>query len=335
MAKIGIPRTLAYFNYYPFWKIFFDELGHEVVLSTPTTKGILDDGVKVAVNDACIPIKVYHGHVVELANKVDYLFCPRLVSLRKFGDFGTETFCPKFLGLPEMIRYGIENVPEIIDVRVNLGSAKKQIDKVCYEVGQILGNLPNQILQASKKASVIQKKYEELLHQEFLPEQALDKVFTNKKKAKKIDKKDKFEPELKIAVVGYPYAIYDNYINVGLLNILKNENVKILTQDMVNDSDMNKQIRTLPKSMFWYYSNRVIYGTLHFIHRGDIDGIIHVTAFACGPDSMVDRLLEIEARKRSSIPYMSVMIDEHSAEAGVRTRVEAFLDMIRYRRDKN
>lgn len=68
--------------------------------------------------------------------------------------------------------------------------------------------------------------------------------------------------------------------------------------------------------------------------RPDVDGIIHVTAFACGPDSLVDRMVEIEARRRRKMPYLSIAVDEHTGEAGVRTRIEAFLDMLRYRRDK-
>lgn len=69
--------------------------------------------------------------------------------------------------------------------------------------------------------------------------------------------------------------------------------------------------------------------------RKEVDGVIHVTAFACGPDAMVDRLMELEAKKRGQIPFMSIMVDEHTGEAGIRTRIEAFVDMLRYRRAKN
>jgi len=83
MAKIGIPRALVYFIYFPFWKVFFEELGHEVVESSPTTRAIMDKGVKDTVSDACIPIKIYHGHVEDLIDRVDYVFVPRLISMRK------------------------------------------------------------------------------------------------------------------------------------------------------------------------------------------------------------------------------------------------------------
>lgn len=329
MSKIGIPRTLAYFAYFPLWKTFFEELNHEIVLSPLTTRAIMDAGVKEAVNDACIPIKIYHGHVAYLADKADYIFCPRLVSVRKHGDFGTETFCPKFLGLPDMIRVAIDKLPEIIDVRVDLKKGKNELFNVFSEIGARVGNTQEESKKAFDRAIKVQKDYQNLLYQEILPPEAMDIVLNGKTKDCSEEEQD-----IKIAVVGYPYAIYDPYINAGLIKILQKENVRIYTQDMLSDRVMNRQSKTLPKSLFWYFSNRAVYGALHFMTRSDIDGIIHVTAFACGPDSLVDRLVEIEARRRTGIPYLSIAVDEHTGEAGVRTRIEAFLDMLRYRRDR-
>lgn len=330
MSKIGIPRTLAYFIYFPFWKTFFEELGQEVIVSPPTTRDILDKGVKEAVNDACIPIKLYHGHVAYLADKVDYIFCPRLVSVRKHGDFGTETFCPKFLGLPDMVRLALDNLPEIIDERVDLKKGKGELFKVCSRVGETLGKSgSSEIKQAYKQAIKVEERFKKLLYQNLTPVEAMEIIFDHKE-----NKPPPQGTDLKIAVVGYPYTIYDAYINAGILKLLQKEKVRVYTQDMLSDKTMNRQARTLPKSMFWYFSNRAVYGALHFMQEKDIDGIIHITAFACGPDSIVDRLLEIEARRRNRIPYLAITVDEHTGEAGIRTRVEAFLDMLRFRREK-
>ena len=329
MSRIGIPRTLAYFIYFPFWKTFFEELNQEVIVSPPTTRDIMDQGVREAVNDACIPIKLYHGHVADLADKVDYIFCPRLVSVRKHGDFGTETFCPKFLGLPDMVRLATDKLPEIIDVRVDLKKGKHELLNVCFQVGELLGESRKEAKLAYQKALQVQKQFKNLLYQNMTPVEAMEILFD-----KQVSKPPPVEADLQIAVVGYPYAIYDHYINGGILNILRKEKVKVLTQDMLSDKTMNRQARTLPKSLFWYFSNRAVYGALHFMQEKGIDGIIHITAFACGPDSIVDRLLEIEARRRNRMPYLSITVDEQTGEAGIRTRVEAFLDMLRYRREK-
>jgi predicted nucleotide-binding protein (sugar kinase/HSP70/actin superfamily) len=163
-----------------------------------------------------------------------------------------------------------------------------------------------------------------------MPEEAMAKVFGI---ASDLPLSSAIEPDLNIAVVGYPYAIYDPYLNVGLLKILKQQGVRIYTQDMLRDRDMNRFGKTLPKQTFWYFSNRAVDGALYYMKKPAIDGIIHVTAFACGPDSIIDRLMEIETHRRSKLPYLSVTIDEQTGESGVRTRIEAFLDMLRFRRD--
>ncbi|SHH18193.1 Predicted nucleotide-binding protein, sugar kinase/HSP70/actin superfamily [Thermosyntropha lipolytica DSM 11003] len=327
MAKIGIPRTLAYFLYFPFWQAFFTELGHQVVVSPPTTKAILDRGVEDAVNDACIPIKIYHGHVAKLIGKADFIFSPRLVSLRRHGDFGTETFCPKFLGLPDMIRVAIDKLPPVIDTRIDLKPGKEELLKACQETGDMLGHEGKEVLAAYKKALAVQKRFNQLLAKGVLPHLALD-IIEGKKKEEDLNR-DGFD--LNIAVVGYPYVIYDPYVNVGLLKLLEKEKARVYTQDILSNKILNKQQKYIPKSLFWYFSNRAVYGGLYFMKQKDIDGIIHVTAFACGPDSMVDKLLEIECNKHNK-PYLTVSVDEHSGEAGVRTRIEAFVDMLRYRR---
>jgi predicted nucleotide-binding protein (sugar kinase/HSP70/actin superfamily) len=78
-VRVGIPRYLGYFTFYPLWKTFFEEIGLEVITSPPTNQQILNDGVAEAVNDACIPIKLYHGHVVAIKDQVDVLFVPHPV----------------------------------------------------------------------------------------------------------------------------------------------------------------------------------------------------------------------------------------------------------------
>jgi len=333
MARIGVPRSLAYFIYFPFWKTFFEGIGHEVVESSPTTRAIMDHGVKDTVSDACIPIKIYHGHVEDLINKVDYIFVPRLVSMRKYGDFGTETLCPKFLGLPDMLAASINNLPPLLEARLDLKKGRYELYKVYHELGKKLG--ANYLLthRAFRRASRIQKDYELLLQKGILPESAMQKVlFSNT--SKNAEPASEGANPISLAVVGYPYTIYDPYINVGLLGALAKEGVKVYTQDMLSRRQLNGQSSKLDKDMFWYFSNRAVQGALYFMDVEPVDGMIHITAFACGPDSVVDKFLEIEAKKRK-MPYMAITIDEHTGEAGMRTRMEAFLDMLQYRRAKN
>ena len=75
--KIGIPRALSYYDFYPFWYGFFSDLGIEIVLSDPTTKQTMSSGSALVVSETCLPIKVYVGHILNLLDKgVDKIFVP-------------------------------------------------------------------------------------------------------------------------------------------------------------------------------------------------------------------------------------------------------------------
>src|SRR5665647_2239860 len=333
MARIGIPRALAYYIYFPFWKTYFEELGHQVVESSPTTRAILDQGIKNTVSDACIPIKVYHGHVEDLKDRVDYIFIPRLVSMRKFGDFGTETMCPKFLGLPDMLAASINDLSPVLEARLDLKKGKSELFKVYSELGKRLGADFFQICRAFRRASKVQKDYEQLLQRGIMPDMAMQQVLAGSYKKAALAGSPIGHNPYSLAVVGYPYAIYDHYINVGLISALAHDGVRVYTQDMLSNRQLKSQSFKLDKDMFWYFSNRVVQGALYYMDVKPVDGMIHITAFACGPDSIVDKFLEIESKRRG-LPYMAITIDEHTGEAGMQTRVEAFLDMLEYRRKK-
>ncbi|OWZ83286.1 acyl-CoA dehydratase activase-related protein [Natranaerobius trueperi] len=320
--KVGMPRSLAYYTYFPLWNTFFKELGVEVLLSNESNKQVLDQGVKETVNDACVPIKMYHGHVKDLMEKVDYLFIPRLVSLD-----GEETVCPKFLGLPDMVRYSIDGLPPIIDNRLDLRKGKLEFWKFFYRIGRKLDKSFWKILMSYRAAWDKFNKYQSLLLKEYSPQEAWELIDKDQSRGDKIQQKG----DITIALLGYPYTIYDPYISVGLLDNLKKMNVKVLTKDNVPSVDLLRQRKKFAKEMFWYYSNQVVRSALYYLEKPRVDGVIHVTAFGCGPDAMVDKFVELEC-KHSGVPFLTLSLDEHTGEAGMNTRVEAFVDMLKRKR---
>ncbi len=328
MKKIGIPRTLAYFSYFPVWEAFFKEIGVQVVVSDSTNKEIVNEGIKQTVTDACIPIKIFHGHVMNLKGRVDYLFIPRMVSLNN-----ATTYCPKFLGLPEMVKSSIDGLPPIIDTRVDLKKGRYELWKISYRVGRLFTRNGWQILKAYRKATKAFHRFRRLIEAGTFPEEAI-KIVSEKKGFPLIHEKQE-KSGMRIALLGYPYEIYDGFLNLNLIEKLQNMGVSIVTADMIPDQVLGRQSRKIPKEMFWTFSDQALKAALYFIEQGSVDGLIHVTAFGCGPDSMVDRYIELEIKKKKEIPYMSIMIDEHSAEAGMITRIEAFVDMIKRRREGN
>ncbi len=330
MSKtVGIPRTLAYFTFFPLWKTFLEELGMKVVLSRKTDKAVLEMGIKDSVSDACLPIKLFHGHAAELKDRVDYLFIPRLIS----AD-GCSTFCPKFLGLPDMVRFSISGLPPLLDYRYQVHKGLSWSDFPFFrQVGNCLGNNLQQIGAGYLKARKMLKCFQALQVKGLLPEEAMETIKLSEQKILQDKKEATSSGKLKVAVLGYPYAVFDPFINANLLQTLKRNDVDVYTVEMVPERQLQKMSRELEEDLYWYYSNRVVWAGLYYLsNSGFLDGIIHVTAFACGPDAMVDKLLELESRQRGRVPFLNITIDEHAGDVGLVTRLEAFIDMLKIKR---
>lgn len=335
-VKVGIPRALAYYTFYPLWRTFLEKLGAEVIISKQTNRKVLEDGIKETVNDACIPVKVYHGHTFDLVGKVDYIFMPRMISADRKA-----TFCPKFLGLPDMVRYSGVTLPEIIDVRYNRSGFPGGLLRFFIHVARAIKvRNPFRIAYAAISAFRVHKKYHKLLLQGMKPPQAIDLVFgdnssgSNKTSSAKTDSAPAKPRKVSVALLGYPYAIYDPYISAGVYSKLENLNVNVITYEQIPLREMRRFSRIMPQNFFWYYSNQVCWAGMYLLENKElIDGIIHVTAFGCGPDAMVDKTLELEA-KQTAVPFLSLTIDEHTGEGGVQTRLEAFVDMLTAKKAK-
>jgi len=332
-VKVGIPRALSYYSFYPLWRVFLEKLGAEVIVSRSTNRKILEDGIKETVSDACIPIKVFQGHVMDLIDKVDYVFVPRLVS----AD-GKATFCPKFLGLPDMVRYSGVNLPGLIDVRYNLSKVPGGLLRFFRSVALAIGvKNPFKQAYAAINAVLKQKKYDKLLQAGVRPGEAFELISGNldHNRGKQITamKNKPKNPKATVALLGYPYTLHDPFISAGLYIKLSRMGVEIVTYEQIPLKVMRRYSKVLPQNFFWYYSNQVCWAGLYLLKQNLIDGIIHVTAFGCGPDAMVDKTLELEA-KSTGVPFLSLSIDEHTGEGGVQTRLEAFVDMLWAKREK-
>ncbi len=323
--KIGIPSALLYYLYYPFWKAFFNEIGVQVVTSSNTTKNILDKGVREALADACVPIKLFFGHVMDLKNKCDCLFIPRVVCLN-----GRTIYCPKFLGLPDMIRHSLDGLPPIIDVRIDVRQGHLARIKAYLEIGSYFGVGRNIALKAYYKAWVILYRYNQFLRQGLTPLDAMELINNPNNGELMLPAKT----NLKFAVLGYPYNIYDRFISVNLLGKLKKMGVGVLTMENINPLVLACQRNCgLPKHLFWTFSDAALKAAHYLFRQGRVDAVLHLTAFGCGPDSLLNKFIELEAKQHRDIPFMTLMIDEQTGEAGMATRLEAFVDMVRRRKE--
>lgn len=317
--RVGIPRGLFYYKYFSLWKEFFEGLGAEVILSKPTNKEILDNGTRVCVDEACLPVKIFHGHVIDLKDKVDYLFIPRFTSISR-----NEYVCPKFGGLPDMVRQNIKGLPQIINTEVNLRKSSRGAFKAALEMGRYICSSTSIIKKSYIQAMQKHQQYKKDLMNGLLIGDVWDKEFGMSREYK--------NNILTIALFGHEYNLYDSYVNMNTINKLKCRGVKIVTIDMMDPGIINAKAQTLPKKMFWNYGRKAVGAALHILDRNDVDGIIYIMSFGCGIDSFVCDLIERKIRRNSDIPFIILTIDEHTGEAGINTRLEAFVDMLRWRR---
>ncbi len=311
MKKIGVPRGMLYYENFPFWRDYFEGIGYEIVVSKRTNKDIMDSGILSSVDEACLPVKIIHGHVDYLKDKVDYIFVPRVISLHK-----REYSCPKILGLPEMIKNSIADLPEIIDVAFDLDK-RNGLENAYKDIGKYLGISNKKSSTVYKKTYSDMEKYNDWIKSELLP--ADYQLNPN---------------NINILVLGHSYNVFDDYINMGILDKLFKKNINIYTAEDVSNEDIREYSSYTKKRLFWTHGRRIVGAANYYIMNKQIDGIIFLSSFGCGLDSVLTHMVSRQSAIYE-VPFMNLTLDEQTGEAGINTRLEAFLDMMKWRdRDK-
>lgn len=316
---VGIPRALTYYKYHPLWRTFFEDLGATVVVSAPSNRATINRGVAISENELCVPVKLAFGHAASLAGKCDVLFVPRVVAVE-----GEAYTCPKFLGLPDMIKAADLEFGCILAPTVNLRKGPRDFRRVVLETGREIGASDKRTRRAFRHGIEELKRHEALLASGLTPVDIEDGL-TDPGQVPAGD-------GVVIGIVGHPYNLYDRYVSMNLVRRLRMHGVSVRSPEMLPARVVEREAATLPKELFWTYEKEVVGSAFHWARHGGVDGLIYVLSFACGPDSLVQVLIEHEVRRETEMPLMSLVIDEHSAEAGLVTRLEAFLDMLKWRR---
>ncbi|MEW9121263.1 MAG: acyl-CoA dehydratase activase-related protein [Thermotaleaceae bacterium] len=314
-VKVGIPRALLYYQYHVLWITFFKELGAEIVLSDYSNKEILNRGTQSTVDEACIPIKLFHGHVESIKARVDILFIPRITSVHR-----DEYICPKFCGLPEMIKNSISHLPPLISPDINLFTSNKSYDKVIYEIGNTFTKDKRIIQRAYKKAREKYKDHCLRMKENHEIKASHDLIRSGLRDRKK-----------RIMLLGHPYHLYDSFLNRNIACLLLRSGFEVITPEMFNRKDTDPYMDLYPARFFWTFANKLLGTAAYCVEKRNIDGFIYISTFGCGVDSVVADLAEKEICEKRKIPFLLLTLDEHGGEAGFHTRVEAFMDMLEWR----
>jgi len=311
---IGIPRALIYWKQPHFWETFFEELGFKILLSPSTNKEIVEMGVKMADPETCFSQKVYWGHLLWLEGKCDLIFVPRLkavaehsfISHSRFARVTEEKleYCPKFFGLPDLGKILVKT-PILTE---NFDERKEKFEKTLERLGGKLNKNRGEIKKAQELAFLKEKELKEKERKDFF-----EKI--NSKKSK-------------IVLISHPYNLYDDYVNLRIKEKLEKLGAESIFIDEVptKEETSDKKQEIWPK-FHWEFGKEIM-EKIQEILKYKITGVIEISSFQCGCDAVLKEFVEKEF-KTKKIPFLYLLIDEHTGEAGFQTRLEAFIDTLK------
>jgi len=231
--------------------------------------------------------------------------------------------CPKFLGLPDLIRGTMDDLPPIIEMDIDLRKKPKWLS--AYDTARKLGKPLSKITKAYERAIEIYHNFRKIMVKGYNFQQAVNLAHKN---PEEIPAPKNGNKAATIAVIGHGYNVHDPFINMDLLRKLKKMNANaVVLENLPVEIFKEQTVITNTLKNYWGNEEEILSAINHLFERNDIDGIVFICSFCCGPDSLIDEIITRDAKK-NEIPYICLVLDEHSGQAGVITRVEAFVDMI-------
>jgi len=317
---IGIPRAMSYYNYFPFWYGFFTSLDFEIILSTPTTKKTISDGASLVVTETCLPIKVYVGHVLNLIEKgVKNIFVPSIQSIApKIYN------CSKIRGLPDLIRNVVKGDFNIIEATLDKSEKNNNLIDFLTEIAYQFDIFDaSTIKKAMHDGFVVQNNFNVMVQNGL----EFDEALKYAREGKVIIPPKKEKMPVSVALIGHGYNIYDKRTCMDIFKKLEKMNVRVYNAYQLTQEQLKGGMNMLDSSLYWANQYEMTGCAGHYFTDDKIDGIITLTAFGCGPDSLMVEDIKRKAKNYSK-PVLNLTIDEHTGEAGFITRIEAFCDML-------
>ncbi|NLX90954.1 MAG: hypothetical protein GXZ07_05120 [Firmicutes bacterium] len=350
--RIGIARSGMFFDLYPFWSAFFRSLGVQIVLSPPTSTGILEKGKRELKTEMCFPMEVLVGHYAELAEMdLDYLFIPEVVDMEPlpWAQEWPRAFTCSLLQTSKGVIVNSLRIPEekVLYAQLNYRGGRKRVLFQLEPVARkILGSAfsGERLSQAVEEGYRAQDKFRSLLRE----------------KSRTIMEELAGYRDLVCAVfVGRPYTVYDDFVSKGSLDFARQRGLLAIPQDFLleylagwysgeishpaldrvrdefNDKLQNLlthvdniypiQLQKMLSTVFWaeFLNERAGETGLPLLH------IVFQDPFKCGPNAMLRHFLG------NITGYLRLTLDEHTAPAGMITRLEAFKNTCRTKKEKD
>jgi predicted nucleotide-binding protein (sugar kinase/HSP70/actin superfamily) len=307
-VRIGIPRGLLFARYGAAWQALLGTLGIEAVVSPPTNRAILDAGCRLAVDETCLSVKSYLGHVAWLAERTDAVLVPRVVAARR-----SERECVKLWGIQDIARNALPDV-RIVGYSVDAsGMTHRRVGTIggLYGLARDLGASPVRASYATTAACAALAR-----------ERAAALVAFAR-----VGRAGGDAP--RVLVVGHGYNLHDQMIGAPIVRTLQDLGCRVLDSEAV-PGPLARHLGSKASPTLAWTNNRRLLGAVHHLHER-VDGILFVVTFPCGPDSLVT---ELALRTVPGVPMITLVLDEHAGEGGLRTRLESFVDLLGMQRDR-
>ncbi|MBI5025240.1 MAG: CoA protein activase [Nitrospirae bacterium] len=303
-AKIGIPRIFFFKESLPFWSTLLWELDFEVELSSKTNRQIVNKGAEAVLAESCFPVKVAHGHIMDLIEKgPDAILIPSFINLNTPGEpFKRGFSCPYVQTMPYVARVAFADA-KILSPVINFELGKDFLLKQLYKTLKVFKVSMNEIKNACNKAEEAQKEFISSIKN--LGREVLQTI------------NDKT-----IVIIGRPYNAFDPGVNLDIPRKLMNLGILSIPMDFLPIEEIN--INKNWPNMYWRSGQKIL-AAAEIIRENPNLFALYIGNFSCGPDSFIHRFFK---ESMGGKPFLHIEIDEHSADAGVITRCEAFLDSI-------
>jgi predicted CoA-substrate-specific enzyme activase len=312
-TSIGIPRALmVFYQQFPFWRTFFEKLGFTVVISKESDKSLVTKSIETITAETCLPVELMHGHVIDLMEKgVDYIFLPFIVNGKQ--KEGNKTFncnCPWIQTYPFMVKAALRgkiDESKLLIPTLHFRFFERALVKEMTEYfSEKFGISKIEIRKAILKADTVQTSFEKRLID--CGNDVLNSIPENCRP---------------VVLLGRPYNSTDQHLNLGLVEKLINQNVMPIPLDMLDLSSFN--IFTNYRNMYWPNGQKVI-AAAQFVAKNENLHAVYLSNFRCGPDSFIWHYVTEELKGK---PFLHLEVDEHSADVGMITRIEAFLESLK------
>jgi predicted CoA-substrate-specific enzyme activase len=307
-GRAGVPLTLHFHDRLPFWKTYLESAGFECVFSGHSNPDVVAAGVEACVNEPCFPVQAGHGHLVRLmAERMDILFFPHVVNEEDPLESVASFLCPWVQTFPLIAKHASALEPvrdRIFCPTVAFREGPEAVEERLFRAMSALGVGRAENREAVRRAFEAQASFREAIR---LKGEFSLKVI-----------RESGEPA--VILVGRPYNVYDPGMNLNVpMKLAELYGANVIPMDFLPLDSVD--IRPVQDHMFWNYGRRILQAARWSRDFPNLH-LIYLSNFKCGPDSYIRHYVEEAAGK----PFLFLQFDSHSSDAGILTRVEAFLE---------